>query len=50
MIIYDFITEKIYKIVKSAMLERGSGLCKKHGFDKAEHDAYIEKIINRFNY
>ena len=30
------------------MIESGSGLCKKHGFDETEHDKYIDKIINRF--
>ena len=30
------------------MSESGNGLCKKHGFDKSEHEAYIEKIIKRF--
>ena len=40
--------DAIYKVVKAAMQESGSGLCKKHGFDKSEHNKYIEKIINRF--
>lgn len=40
--------ENIYKIVKSAMIESGSGLCKKHGFDEDAHKEYIDKIIKRF--
>lgn len=40
--------EPIYKVVKDAMIESGHGLCKKHGFDESEHNAYIEKIIQRF--
>lgn len=40
--------EAIYKVVKDAMIESGSGLCKKHGLDEDEHNAYIEKIIQRF--
>lgn len=30
------------------MKESGRGLCKKHGFSEAEHNKYIEKIIQRF--
>lgn len=40
--------ETIYKVVKAAMIESGSGLCKKHGFDKDKHNSYIDKIIDRF--
>lgn len=38
----------IYKIVKSAMIESGSGLCLKYGFAQNQHVAYIDKIISRF--
>ncbi len=40
--------ERIETIVRAAMQESGSGLIKIFGFDKEEHHAYIEKIINRF--
>ncbi len=40
--------EKIYQTVLSAMKESGAGLIKKHGFDAAKHEAYIQKIISRF--
>ena len=40
--------DDIYKVVKKAMQESGSGLCKKHGFDESEHNKYIDKILNRF--
>lgn len=40
--------ENIHHIVKSAMIESGDGLCKKHNFDVNDHKNYIEKIINRF--
>lgn len=39
---------EIEKIVHGAMSEAGKALCKKHGFDEAEHEKYIEKIMNRF--
>lgn len=40
--------ENIYKIVKSAMIESGSGLCKKHDLNESEHREYIDRIIKRF--
>ena len=39
---------KIYNIVKSAMIESGEGLIKKYNFNKDEHLKYIDKIISRF--
>jgi mannitol-1-phosphate 5-dehydrogenase len=38
----------IYSCVSGAMQESGSALIKKHGFDKAAHYEYIEKILCRF--
>lgn len=40
--------QKIYSIVKNAMLESGNALIKKYNFDKESHIKYIDKIIGRF--
>ncbi len=40
--------QKIYSIVKNAMLESGNALIKKYNFDKESHINYIDKIIGRF--
>ncbi|MDO5027486.1 MAG: mannitol-1-phosphate 5-dehydrogenase [Tissierellia bacterium] len=39
---------KIESLVREIMQESGMGLINKFNFDKDEHFAYIEKIINRF--
>lgn len=39
---------EILDIVYNVMEETGNVLIKKYGFNKEEHEAYIEKIINRF--
>ncbi len=39
---------KIRQIVKGAMEESGSVLIKRYGFDPGKHDAYIGKILGRF--
>lgn len=38
----------IEETVHGAMVESGAALCRKHGFDPAEHAKYIERIMNRF--
>lgn len=40
--------EKIYTIVKNAMVESGNALIEKHGLEREAHLKYIDKIINRF--
>ena len=40
--------EKIRKIVTGAMEESGAVLIKRYGFDKEEHEKYIQKILKRF--
>lgn len=40
--------EKIYTIVRGAMIESGEGLIKKHGFTPEVHWAYMESIIKRY--
>ena len=40
--------EKIRKIVIGAMEESGAVLIKRYGFDKDEHEKYIQKILKRF--
>lgn len=40
--------EKIYEIVRGAMIESGKGLIAKHGFDPETHWAYMESIIERY--
>lgn len=40
--------EKIYNIVKNAMIESGKALICKYGFDQDSHNKYIDKIIGRF--
>lgn len=40
--------EKIYNLVKSAMMESGKALICKYGFDEDNHIKYIDKIIARF--
>ncbi|MFX3619004.1 MAG: mannitol-1-phosphate 5-dehydrogenase [Sporolactobacillus sp.] len=39
---------KIYKNVKGAIEETGAYLIKKYGFESKVHEAYIEKILHRF--
>ncbi len=41
-------TSAIQDAVKATLQETGRVLVKKYGFDQATHQAYIEKIINRF--
>ncbi|WP_134684474.1 mannitol-1-phosphate 5-dehydrogenase [Brevibacillus migulae] len=38
----------IYQMVKGALNESGALLVAKHGFDRADHDRYIQKILSRF--
>jgi mannitol-1-phosphate 5-dehydrogenase len=40
--------EKIRKIVTGAMEESGAVLIKRYGFNKDEHEKYIQKILKRF--
>ena len=40
--------EKIRKIITGAMEESGAVLIKRYGFDKEEHEKYIQKILKRF--
>ncbi|MBF7096042.1 mannitol-1-phosphate 5-dehydrogenase [Alkalibacter mobilis] len=40
--------DDIRKIVLGAMREVGQALVKKHGFDPVQHEAYIQKILSRF--
>lgn len=39
---------KVFDVVKNAMIESGEGLIKKFDFNKEDHYAYIDKVINRF--
>lgn len=41
-------TPEICKRIRQIMQESGDVLIKRYGFDKAQHAAYIEKIIQRF--
>lgn len=38
----------IRQVVQSAMMESGEVLIKRYGFDPAQHAAYIDKILTRF--
>jgi len=38
----------IYEMVKGALGESGALLAAKHGFDRTEHERYIQKILSRF--
>lgn len=40
---------KIQELVEGALNESGAFLVEKYGFDKQEHDKYIQKIIGRFS-
>jgi mannitol-1-phosphate 5-dehydrogenase len=40
--------EKVLSIVRGALIESGSLLIKKYGFDYEKHMQYVEKIIHRF--
>ncbi|KAI5803514.1 mannitol dehydrogenase C-terminal domain-containing protein [Peziza echinospora] len=40
--------DEICRNVRQAMLESGSALCKRHGFDQTAHSQYIDRIITRF--
>ena len=42
------LNDKIRKIVRGAMEESGQVLIKRYHFDPAKHQAYIEKILTRF--
>lgn len=42
------LNDKIRKIVRGAMEESGQVLIKRYDFDPAKHQAYIEKILTRF--
>lgn len=47
--IYEAINDsEIKNIVLGAMRESGEVLIKRHGFRREEHEAYIQKILNRF--
>ena len=47
--IYEAINDsEIKNIVLGAMRESGEVLIKRHGFKNEEHEAYIQKILNRF--
>lgn len=47
--IYESINDsQIKNIVLGAMRESGEVLIKRHGFRNEEHEAYIQKILNRF--
>ena len=47
--IYEAINDsEIKNIVLGAMRESGEVLIKRHGFKSEEHEAYIQKILNRF--
>ncbi|KRE44723.1 mannitol-1-phosphate 5-dehydrogenase [Paenibacillus sp. Soil724D2] len=39
---------QIASLVRHVMHETGALLIKKHGFDLAQHEQYIDKIVNRF--
>jgi mannitol-1-phosphate 5-dehydrogenase len=39
---------QIASLVRHVMQETGALLIKKHGFDLAQHEQYIDKILNRF--
>jgi len=41
--------EEIRGLVEGSLKESGAFLVKKYGFDKAEHNKYIQKIIGRFS-
>jgi mannitol-1-phosphate 5-dehydrogenase len=41
-------SDKIKQALSATLKETGRFLVTKYGFDEAEHDAYIEKIIGRF--
>ena len=40
--------EKIFNIVKGAMVESGNGLITKHGFKAEDHWAYVETSLGRY--
>ena len=40
--------EKVQEIIKGALHESGEALIQTYGFNREEHQAYIEKIIGRF--
>jgi mannitol-1-phosphate 5-dehydrogenase len=40
--------KEIYAAVKGVMEQSGAGLIKKFGFDPKVHEAYIEKVLSRF--
>lgn len=47
--VYEAINDyKIKNIVLGAMEESGEVLIRRHGFNKAEHKVYIQKILSRF--
>ncbi|RDW22177.1 mannitol-1-phosphate 5-dehydrogenase [Oceanobacillus arenosus] len=40
--------EKVQEIIKGALAESGEAVIQTYDFDRAEHQAYIDKIIGRF--
>jgi mannitol-1-phosphate 5-dehydrogenase len=40
--------KEIYAVVRGIMEQSGEGLIKKFGFDPKVHEAYIEKVLSRF--
>lgn len=40
--------EEIEELLRGALSETGEVIIQEHGFDRAEHEAYIQKIIGRF--
>ncbi len=47
--IYDAMhDEKVQEMLKGALAESGEAIIQTYGFDREEHQAYIDKIIGRF--
>lgn len=42
------VNSQVASLVRHVMRETGALLIKKHGFDLAQHEQYIDKILNRF--
>ncbi|WP_042143479.1 mannitol-1-phosphate 5-dehydrogenase [Paucisalibacillus sp. EB02] len=40
--------QKVQEIIKGALAESGEAVIQTYGFDREEHQSYIEKIIDRF--
>jgi mannitol-1-phosphate 5-dehydrogenase len=43
-----FADQEVRDITRKALGESGAALCKKHGFDSKEHEAYIERTMERY--